>query len=583
MLAASALHMNDPARAIGALRPVADEHPDDQDSIALLARAYLAAGQKDDVVALYQWAAQGKRSNPKRDTEAAVMQLGLGSAAAGTAALAKVAASDAGLEVAGPILVLDDLNSGHLDEAAATAERLVARDPKDLTAEHLLGTVRLAQLSYADAERLFSDVIARDPNFLLAQRSLADAYSASGELDKAREMNEALLKLHPNDAAAMVALAELSFRAGNSGEAKDWLMKARAADPKNLGIAIRLVHFYAGQKDWDQAIASAQDLLKQDVDNPELVELVAWAQASSGDAGGAAQVYLSFFDRITPTVPLYRRLAHYQRLAGDAAGAKKTLEAALGVLPDDEGTISDLVELAYDSGGADAAVDAAHDYEQRGPDLTDVLAATALARANRRDEAIALLKEEQRGHPSLRGTDLFAELIYASGKRDEAEAALVDLVKKNDAVEPRLTLGAMYMADQAYDKAQAQYEAVLAAAPVEPTALNNLAWLYSRHGDKRARDLAIAAYRRAPTPQTTDTLGWALESIGEHATALPFLEQAAASLPEDMEVQYHLAAALQASGATARAKTLLQQIVDSKEPFSDRDDAARRLDALSRG
>ena len=32
----------------------------------------------------------------------------------------------------------------------------------------------------------------------------------------------------------------------------------------------------------------------------------------------------------------------------------------------------------------------------------------------------------------------------------------------------------------------------------------------------RARDLAIAAYRRAPTPQTTDTLGWALESVGEH-------------------------------------------------------------------
>ena len=443
--------------------------------------------------------------------------------------------------------------------------------------------MRLAELKFTDAEQLFSDAASRDPNFLIARHNLAETYVQMGRPDKAREIDLALLQLHPDDTTAMLALAELAFRAGKDGEAGDWLKKARAAEPKDLGIAVRLVHFYAGQKEWDKAIATAKELLAQDPNNPDLVELVAWARAGGGDADGAASEYQALLKRVPADAALDRRLAYYQRLSGDADGARDTLEAALGIAPDDAGVITDLVQLAYQAGGADAAVETAHTYEQRAPELTDVLAADALVRDNRRDDAIALLQQGQLWHPSVRVAGRLAELTYQAGRRDEAEAMLVALLKTRDDLAPHLALAGMYMADKSYDKAAREYEQALALAPNDPIALNNLAWLYAKGGDKRARELAIQAYRVAPNPQSADTLGWVLEARGEHATALPLLEQAASDLPHDPEVQYHLAATLQASGALGRARTLLERIVGSKAPFSDRDDAERRLKDLSRG
>jgi putative PEP-CTERM system TPR-repeat lipoprotein len=583
LLAASAMRLGDDAQAIQALRPVADAHPEDMQSIGLLAQAYLASGQKDEVVALYQRAAQGARANPKLSTQAAIMQLGLGDPQAGAAALEKIAATAQGLEIAGPVLVLQQMNSGQLDKAAATAQQMVARAPDDVTAVDLLGSVRLAQFDFAEAERLFRDAISRDPKFLLARRNLAQTYVASGQFERARSVDEDLLRLQPNDPSAMVALAELSFRAGDVAAAGAQLKKAHETWPRNLDVAIRLVHFLTGQKQWADAIAAAEDLLNQDPGNPDLLDLVASVQFASGHPEAAVKLYVSYIERASVTPALLRRLASYQRRAGDTPAAQQTLEQVLGLSPNDPQAIIELVGLAEDEGGADAAVKTAQAYQLRAPELTDILAANALERANRRNDAIAFLTEEQRWHPSPRIAGRLAELTYAAGKRSAAEAMLVGVIGQEDSVPARLALGSMYMTDGAFDKAQAQYERALMLGPNDPVALNNLAWLYQRKGDKRARELAIQAYRLAPNPQNGDTLGWVLERNGEHATALPLLEAAAAGLPRDVEVQYHLAAALQANGAVERAKTLLRQIVESKEPFSDRDDAARRLEALSRG
>ena len=584
LLAASAMHMGDPGRAIEALRPAADEHPTDRQTIAMLAQAYLAAGRRDAVVDLYEAAAQhGQGDDVRGQTEAAVVQISLGDAKTGAAALEKLAASDRGIEVAGPLFVLEALNNGELDKAAATAEQMVARDPKDVLAENQLGAVRLAQLDLAAAERLFSDIVARDPKFLTARRNLAQAYLVAGRPDRARDTDLALMQIAPGDVATMVALAELSFRAGQESEAGEWLEKARAAAPDDSAVAVRLIHFYAGQKQWAKAIAAAHELLAKDPTSPDLVELAAWVRAASGDAAGAAGEYQSLLQRGSATAALYRRLASYQTLAGDTAGALQSLQQALGLLPDDEATITDLVTLAYKTGGATNAIATAKSYQQRAPELSDLLAANVLAQDNRRDEAMDLLREGLRWHPSVRNAGRLAELTLEAGQKDAAKAMLVAVLDKNDEVGPRLELANMYMLDQQYDKAQAAYEHALALAPNDAIALNNLAWLYARLGDRRARELALHAYRAAPGPQSSDTLGWVLLGGGDPAAALSLLERAAADLPRDIEVQYHLAAALQASGAVDRARTLLRQVVGSKEPFSDREDAARRLKDLSRG
>ncbi len=101
---------------------------------------------------------------------------------------------------------------------------------------------------------------------------------------------------------------------------------------------------------------------------------------------------------------------------------------------------------------------------------------------------------------------------------------------------------------------------VLAKRPNDPTALNNLAWVYQQRNDTRARAVAQKAYLIAPGPQIADTLGWILVGQGSAASGLTLLRQSAAQQPDEPSVQYHLAAALNATGQREQAAAVLRPI-----------------------
>ena len=152
-----------------------------------------------------------------------------------------------------------------------------------------------------------------------------------------------------------------------------------------------------------------------------------------------------------------------------------------------------------------------------------------------------------------------------------------------DAVDVRMTLGNIYLNEHEYDQAQAQYEAIDALAPNNAVALNNLAWLYAKQGNPKAGDFAEKAYRLAPTPQIADTLGWILMNKGDADKSLPYLQQAGAALPENLDVQYHLAFALNATGAKDKARSVLEHVLSAKGDFDSKKEAQQLLEKLEHG
>jgi putative PEP-CTERM system TPR-repeat lipoprotein len=580
LLARSAMRMHDPLRAIQALQPIAYDDPTDRETLELYAQVLIAAGRKNDAIELYDWAARTGPDDPRVKTQAALLQMRLGDPIAGSDALEKVATSASGLEVAGPILVLDELQNGQLDKAATAAERLAASTPNDAVARNMLGTVRVAQLRFADAEQIFAGIVARDPSDIVARRNLAHVYAATDRPAEAQRAYDAVLKLKPNDLPSFLALADIASAMGKPGDAADWLIKARAAAPNSLEPVVQLVRLYVAQKAWDKALTLANDLRAKAQDNTDLLELAAAVHAASGDLPGAIGEYVTFHQRTSATVLTLRRQAAYQLRGGDPDGARQSLRRALDIAPDDEALITEAVNLAYDSWGADAAVSTAHFVASREPELADLLSANALARANRRAEAIQLLRDSMVLRPSSRSAGRLAELVFESGKHQEAKAMVREQLKKYEEIPALMSLANMCMIDGEDSEAEARYERVIQLAPNEPLALNNLAWLYAGAKPQRARELALQAFRTAPSPQSADTLGWILLRGGETETGLPFLERAASALPTDLQVQYHLAAALQASGAKDRARTLLERVVGANSPFRGRDDAERRLKEL---
>jgi cellulose synthase operon protein C len=583
LLATAALKIHDSRRAIEALQPIVYQDAKDMDTIGLLARAYLEADRKDEAIALYRWAANEQPDNVKVKTDAAMMQLGLGDPIGGGKALEAIAASDKGEEVAGPLVVLNDLNNGWLGKASDMVETLVKRSPDDMVTQDLLGTVRQAQLRYDDAERVFKGIIAKDPNFLAARRNLAQVYISTNRPDDARATFNALLQVQPKDAASLTSLADLAASAGKIDEAKGWLNKAIDAQPTDPSASVRLAQLDAGQKDWTNALAIASDLVQRFPANTSFVEMLAAMQTASGNAAAAALTYKALIDRGEVSVAVYQRWAFYQFAAGNADGAREALRRAMTLSPDDEAVAADMVDLDFRTRGEDAAFATARSFETRQPSMSDRLAADVLVRAGHLDDAIDLLRDGQAWRPTPLNLGRLTELLFQSGKHDEAKSMLEKQLAKTDDAPSRLALANMDLIDHQDDAAQALYEQVLVRAPNNLLALNNLAILYARTHDPRARELALQAYRLTPGPATADTLGWALLSHGENTLALPFLEQAADSLPKDPEVKYHLAVGLQETGALERARTLLEQAVASKDDFTGKEDAQRRLQELTRG
>jgi len=548
-----------------------------------LARAYLEAGRKDDVVELYRWAASEQPNNPKIKTDAAIMELGLGNPVAGADALQKIAATDQGEEIAGPLVVLNDLRNGWLAKASDMVEALVKRDPDDAVTQDLLGTVRQAQLRFDDAEQVYKTLIIKDPKFLAARRNLAQVYLSTNRPDDARATFVALLEVKPDDMPSLLGLADLATEAGKTDDAKQWLNKAIAAAPTDPAPSVRLAQLAAGQKDWTGAIAIASDVVHRFPTNTGFVELLAGLQTASGNPAAAAATYAALVNLGVVSVDIYQRWAFYQAAAGNADGARDALRRAMALSPDDEAVATDMVDLDFRTRGEDAAFATARSFETRQPAMSDRLAADVLVRAGHLDDAIDLLRDGQAWRPTPRNLVLLAELLFQSGKHDEAKSMLRAQLDKTDDLATRKSLARMELVDHQDDDAQALYQRALAEAPNDSLVLNNLASLYARHRDPRARELALQAFRLDPGPGTADTLGWVLLGNGENTLALRFLEQAAAGLPNQPEVQYHLAVALQEAGSLARARSLFQQAVASKDDFTGKEDAQRRLQELPRG
>jgi Flp pilus assembly protein TadD len=111
--------------------------------------------------------------------------------------------------------------------------------------------------------------------------------------------------------------------------------------------------------------------------------------------------------------------------------------------------------------------------------------------------------------------------------------------------------------------------------------LNNLAWLYARTNDPKARQVAEKAFQLAPNaPQVADTLGWVMTMQGDSVNAMKYLQQALAGLPDDPDVQYHYALALSRNSKPADARVMLQKVLASNADFESKGEAQQLLSRL---
>ena len=149
----------------------------------------------------------------------------------------------------------------------------------------------------------------------------------------------------------------------------------------------------------------------------------------------------------------------------------------------------------------------------------------------------------------------------------------------------QVALAQAYQNNGLADKAIAGYERALKTAPDNIVALNKLAWLYAEMGGadnlRKGTKFAAQAHKIMPEAgQITDTYGWLLLKQGKVKEATAKLRVAVAQAPDDSDIRYHLAVALQRGGSASEARKLLDAILSDGSTFGSRDDAEALRDEL---
>jgi tetratricopeptide (TPR) repeat protein len=135
--------------------------------------------------------------------------------------------------------------AGQLSQAAQIYQRILAQEPSNAEALHLLGLVHYQQGNPARAVELIGKAVAVRPNAPVFHANLAEAYRALGQLERAAGCCRAALGLRPNYPEALGNLGLALHEMGKREEAVEQYRRALALRPdfavvhNNLGNALR--------------------------------------------------------------------------------------------------------------------------------------------------------------------------------------------------------------------------------------------------------------------------------------------------------------------------------------------------------
>jgi Flp pilus assembly protein TadD len=144
-------------------------------------------------------------------------------------------------------------------------------------------------------------------------------------------------------------------------------------------------------------------------------------------------------------------------------------------------------------------------------------------------------------------------------------------------------LGELYDQRGNWQSAQSFYYQAIRLDPDNPFAANNLAFSLLEHGGDatQALNYAVAARTQLPdSPTTADTIGWAYFHKGVYKEAASSLESAAAALPDNPSVHYHLGLTYKAMHDMTRAKQHLEKVLQLDPQYSHAQQVYKALQEL---
>ncbi|WAC71925.1 PEP-CTERM system TPR-repeat protein PrsT [Roseateles sp. SL47] len=583
-LAQVQLRSGDADQAWATLQPLLEGKPGPTgEALALAAEIKLKQGQSDEAERLLARAAELNPADITSRVGLALTQARKGQEAQAVETLRKLSAEDKGVtaDLALVSLYLRKKDWTHANEVIDIIDR---KTPDSAAAPELRGRMALFRGDRTAARAEFEKAIQREPKALTPANNLAAMDLQDKKPEDAARRYDAAIKADPKNLKPVMAQmgVRVTHQLIKPEDAIKQLNEIIRNFPTEPSPRLALVSLLVNKQDLKQAAAVAQEGVTANPDSAELADALGQVQLAQGERQSA----ITSFNKVatlqprSPLGPL--RLADLYMSSGQPADrelAAAALKRAQAIAPGDAELAEKVAGKSLAIGRPELALQAAKALQTARPTFGlgwklegDVARARkdwsgALAAYRKADQ---LSKDAGATMPNTALAVALHGVLVESGKTEEArQYANAWLSQHKQDTLFRYHLGDVALTKGQYDLAEQYYQGVLADAPDNAAAANNIAWLKLRAGrtDEGLKYAEKANQMRPKVAPYLDTWAEALAAKGQTTKAIEVQQQAVAQAPNVPAYRLRLAQLYVTGGKKAEAQTELKRLADLGPQF----------------
>lgn len=579
--------------------------PDDQTYTQNLVRFLISRGKSDDVETfLRERIAQAP--DDKRDEAIVALVQFLIATQNSDAALAEL---DAAVTAAPDGYTLRALRAtlgfdlGQREDAIRDMEQLIAQAEATIDSDTPLDAEQLRNIKVAlakmlntsgnkvGARSLIERVLAEDDTVVSALKMQARWMIEEDNTDGAINAMRTALASAAQDAEAMTIMADAYQRAGNQDLMLNFLSLAVEASGNAPEEALRYAAALRADDKLQQAESILIPALRLQPRNQEILSFLGTLYLETEDVPRARQVSENLKTLGTREAKMAAASIDLELVALES-GTGQALAMLENMAQDadaDVGVRLALVRQRLETGDAETALELSNELVAEDPDNNSFAYFRAISLAANRDYETAVTELTalvERAPSAIPAWLELARLRSIGGQNDTILKTLDAGLEANPGSGELLWAKASYLQVAGdIDGAIAIYEGLYERNSQSVVVANNLASLLTTfRRDEASLERARVISRRlqgTDVPAFQDTYGWIQHRTGNSKEALIYLEPAAANLPNDPAVQYHLGVVYQALDRPQEALTQMRRALEVLGPLGSTDLAQEIRDQVA--
>ena len=584
ILAETLLRKEQPKSAAYVLDPLLPLVNDDAQLLALASQAQLQMGNTEKARGLLEKAVAVAPGDPGLRVGLGLNRLAAGDTARAISELEFAVGLNPSELMPEVYLVNALIANDQLDKAAAAVDALEKKQPGKPETYQLKGSVYLARMDTASAQKSFARALAIKPAYYPAIAALNQMDMRRNDTKSVEQRLETFLQKDHINLDAMLDLANLYAVTGRTADASRMLGTALDAHPRAVQAYLMLAQLRLQSGQAHDALTVAQKAQQISPKETRVLDVVGTAQLASGDAMSAVITFRRLLELAPRSVPVLLKLSSAHTAQRETKEAIALIKQALEI---DPGSLDAQVGLAVAYLNAKRyreAAELASRMQKERPNLPQgyALEGDVHMAQGQYAEALKVLDEAEKLAPS---GQLRVRMHRAASLLGRGSASLEQLrawMRNHPGdFETRLYIADFYLDAERYKEAIFEYQTLLKMNPRHVRVLNNLAWALHRTGDRSALQYAQEASQIEPTNGVAaDTLGWILVGQNKPEDGLVSLLRAATLLPDVPDIKYHVAEALFRTGDLNGARRQLKSLLASGAKFKEIEDARALLKKL---